>query len=182
MADISAEIQAFRDAVYGEEVRGSMISALEKVNADGEEALAEVAVQVVRIDGIAAEATQTLDNANTAIDTANEAITEAQDTLAEGVQQVQQAAENALLSESWARGGTGIRTGEESDSSRFYSLQSQTEANRAKTEADRAETYAGFVVPTFLVDFLTGNLTYSTTDDITFVINMLSGNLEYSLI
>lgn len=182
MANISAEIQAFRGAVYGEEVRESMISLAEKVNADGEEALSEVAAQVIRIDGIAAEATQTLDDANTAIGTANEAINEAQNTLAEGVQQVQQAAENALFSESWARGGTGTRTGEDSDNSRFYSLQSQTEANRAKTEADRAETYAGFVVPTFLVDFITGNLTYSTTDDITFIINILSGNLEYSLI
>lgn len=32
MADISKEIQAFRDAEYGEEVRGSMISLAEKVN------------------------------------------------------------------------------------------------------------------------------------------------------
>lgn len=32
MADISAEIAAFQNAVYGEEVRGSMISAIEKIN------------------------------------------------------------------------------------------------------------------------------------------------------
>ena len=32
MADISKEIQAFQDAEYGEEVRGSMISLAEKVN------------------------------------------------------------------------------------------------------------------------------------------------------
>ena len=32
MADISKEIQAFRNAIYGEEVRGSMISLAEKVN------------------------------------------------------------------------------------------------------------------------------------------------------
>ncbi len=32
MADISAEVKNFRDAVYGEEVRGSMISLAEKLN------------------------------------------------------------------------------------------------------------------------------------------------------
>ena len=32
MADISQEVQKFRDAVKGEEVRGSMISVVEKIN------------------------------------------------------------------------------------------------------------------------------------------------------
>ena len=32
MADISAEIAAFQNAVYGEEVRSSMVSAIEKIN------------------------------------------------------------------------------------------------------------------------------------------------------
>lgn len=36
MADISKEIQDFRDAVYGEDVRGSMISLAEKVNEEAE--------------------------------------------------------------------------------------------------------------------------------------------------
>lgn len=36
MADISREIQAFREAVYGEEVRGSMIGLCEKVNLEVE--------------------------------------------------------------------------------------------------------------------------------------------------
>ena len=93
MADISKEINAFRDAEKGEEVRGSMISLAIKVNADGENALAQVAQQVTRIDVIATEATQTLNNANaaiedanTAIDTANAAIIEAQNTLWYGIQ------------------------------------------------------------------------------------------------
>lgn len=38
MADISAEIAAFQSAVYGEEVRGSMISAIEKINDVAEDA------------------------------------------------------------------------------------------------------------------------------------------------
>lgn len=182
MADISQEIQNFRDAAKGEEVRGSMISLAIKVNADGEDALSEVAAQVTRIDGIAAQATQTLNNANTAINTANEAISEAQDTLAEGVHQVVEAAGSATLSKSWARGGTGTRTGEDSDNSRFYSLQSQTEANRAKVQADRAEMYAGFVVPEFWVNFASGYMEYTDTDTMVWIVNMATGNMEYTYV
>ena len=36
MADISAEVKKFREAIYGEEVRESMISLAEKVNKEGE--------------------------------------------------------------------------------------------------------------------------------------------------
>lgn len=43
MADISKEIQDFREAVYGEEVRGSMISLAEKVNAESEDSAEKVA-------------------------------------------------------------------------------------------------------------------------------------------
>ena len=39
MADISKEIQDFREAVYGEEVRGSMISLAEKVNKESGDAV-----------------------------------------------------------------------------------------------------------------------------------------------
>lgn len=182
MANISKEIQKFRDAVYGEEVRESMISLANKVNADGENALTTMAEQVTRIDGIAAQATQTLSNANAAINTANEAISEAHETLAEGELQVQQAAGSSVLAKSWARGGTGTRTGEDSDNSRFYSLQSQTEADRAKTQADRAEMYAGFVVPQLWVNFATGNMEYTDTDKMVWLLNMTTGNMEYTYV
>lgn len=182
VAEISKEINAFRDAAKGEEVRGSMISLAIKVNADGENALTEVAAQITRIDGIAVQATQTLNNANTAITTANEAISEAQDTLAEGEHQVQQAAGSAVLANSWARGGTGTRTGENSDNSYFYSLQSQTEASRAKVQADRAEMYAGFVVPEFWVNFVSGEMEYTDTDKMVWLLNMTTGNMEYTYV
>ena len=35
MADITAELEQIRNAVYGEEVREAFISALEKINAEG---------------------------------------------------------------------------------------------------------------------------------------------------
>lgn len=42
MADISKEIQDFREAAYGEEVRGSMVSLAEKVNSEVEDNSAKV--------------------------------------------------------------------------------------------------------------------------------------------
>lgn len=165
MADISQEIKIFQDAVKGEEVRGGFISLAVKVNTDGESALSEVAKQVTRIDGIAAEATQTLEDAqsaisgaNTAIDRANDAITEAETTLNEGAQQVQQAAGSADLAESWARGNKGIRPGENSNNSKYFSDQSKAEADRAKQEADRAAQYSAVVAPTFHIDWDTMEL------------------------
>jgi hypothetical protein len=186
MADISAEIQAFRDAVYGEEVRGSMISLAEKVNADGENALSEVAEQVTRIDGIAAEATQTLEDAqsaiseaNTAIERADDAIAEAEATLNEGAQQVQQAAGSADLAESWAIGDKGIRPGENSNNSKYFSMQSKTEADRAKEEADRAQQYAGITIPNVFVNFESRDLEYTSAEDIVLEINYQTRDLEW---
>ena len=179
MADISAEIQAFRDAVYGEEVRGSMISLAEKVNADGENALSEVAEQVTRIDGIAEEATQTLNNAITAINTANEAINEAVNTLNEGEQQVQQAAGSAKLAESWTRGLTGVRPGENTNNSEFFSMQSKAQADRAKEEADRAQQYAGITIPNVYISFESRDLEYTSAEDIILEINYQTRNLDW---
>ena len=48
MADISKEIQAFEDAIYGEEVRGSMISLAEKVNSESSKAQTDAADVVNR--------------------------------------------------------------------------------------------------------------------------------------
>ena len=59
MADISKEIQDFQEAVYGEEVRGSLISLAEKVNTEST-AAKEAAVNMA---GIAAEAVAGADEA-----------------------------------------------------------------------------------------------------------------------
>ena len=163
MADISPEIEAFRNAKKGRDVRGGFISLAIKVNADGENALVGVAEQVVRIDGIAAEATQTLNDANTAIDTANEAISQAQTTLTAGAQQVQAAAGSAAESKGW-------------------SIDSKTEADRAKAQADKAQAYAGIVIPDFGINFASGNMEYTDTESMSWLINYMTGNMEYAYI
>lgn len=64
----------------------------------------------------------------------------------------------AELSKSYANGTSGIREGEETDNSKYYSESSKNSAqlaeNRArdaKSEADRASMYANFVTPDFII-------------------------------
>ena len=68
-----------------------------------------------------------------------------------------EASTNAVLSQSYAKGGTGTRTGEDTDNAKFYKEQTAqasstavaaaqtaaSEANRAKSEADRAAEIVG---------------------------------------
>lgn len=70
MADISAEIAAFQNAVYGEEVRSSMVSAIEKINGVAEDAESTV-------EGFSLGVTQAISNANTAASAANTAASNA---------------------------------------------------------------------------------------------------------
>ena len=48
-----------------------------------------------------------------------------------------------VLAESWARGGTGAREGEDTDNAMYYSNQATAEASKAEAEANRATEKAG---------------------------------------
>ena len=81
---------------------------------------------------------------------------------------LEEAENQAKLSKSYANGTSGIRPGEGTDNSKFYSESSknsaQLAANRAaeaKSEADRASMYANFVTPDFLIQ---GNRLYFNDD------------------
>nr|WP_304973129.1 hypothetical protein [uncultured Schaedlerella sp.] len=84
MADISKEIQDFQEAVYGEEVRGSLISLAEKVNTEST-AAKEAAVNMA---GIAAEAVagadEAVERADAAVSSAQEAAKDIQDAADRG--------------------------------------------------------------------------------------------------
>lgn len=54
----------------------------------------------------------------------------------------------SVESESWAVGGTGTREEENTNNSKYYSQQSETQANRAKNEADRAASIANIDIAT----------------------------------
>lgn len=64
-------------------------------------------------------------------------------------------ASSALLSESWAHGNTGVRVGESTNNSEYYSNQSKNEADRAKNEADRAASIVGIDIDSELSEIST---------------------------
>lgn len=173
--DLSLEIQDWQHAGCGEEVRGASISSLRKTEA-------VINGTVDDVNQAAADVKLAVTTANNAVTRANQAIDHADDILANATAQAKSSASSAENAQSWAVGGTGIRTGEDSDNSRFYSLESKSEADRAKQAADKAEHYAGFIVPDFIIDFVTGELRYTDTNDIVFVINVANGTLDYSLV
>lgn len=78
---------------------------------------------------------------------------------------------NATLSKSYAVGGTGTRTGEDTDNSKYYSEQSQASSQTAQSYAEQAEAAGDEAVnkinealsqnvPQFTIDFATGHLKY----------------------
>lgn len=72
---------------------------------------------------------------------------------------------NALLSESWAKGGTGIREGEETNNSKYFSDVSRSSSIEASASADEVRK---------LVDFAKLHSTYTSFDT-----NFETGELEY---
>lgn len=89
---------------------------------------------------------------------------------------------NALLSESFARGGTGVRAGEDTDNSMYYSNVSKSESLNAKAIMENSEEILEEVrlhgvYTTFSVDFNTGEVEY-VSPSFNFNINQETGELE----
>jgi hypothetical protein len=88
----------------------------------------------------------------------------------------------AMVSQSWARGGTGIREGEDTDNSMYYSNVSQSASNKAESVKEEAvvllnEAIKKTIHTAFSVDFETGNLLYES-QNYKFTINNETGMLE----
>ena len=77
MADISQEINDFKNAIYGEEVRGSMISLAEKLNTEVESNTTNVNQAVETANTASTAANQAVEDANTTLQAANQAVTTA---------------------------------------------------------------------------------------------------------
>lgn len=89
---------------------------------------------------------------------------------------------NALLSQSFAIGGSGVRKGEDTDNSKFYSNISKSEALNAKdimknSEEILAEVRTHGLYTAFSVDFETGEVEY-VSPSFKFVINRNTGELD----
>lgn len=89
---------------------------------------------------------------------------------------------NVLLSESWAKGGTGVRAGEDTNNSMYYSNVSKSEALNAKdimadSEEILEEVKLHGVYTAFSVDFETGEVEY-VSPTYKFTVNLETGELD----
>ena len=161
--DISEDIQEWKDARYGRQVRAANVSALTKLQDQANAAVDYVVEKGEAVDQAAKDVQTVRQEAQGAVDHANDITAEykqyADDklTATELERQAAQAARTgseaaATLAESWAVGGTGSRPGEDGNNSQFWAEKSKDDATRASQEADRAAQYAGIVAPGFLVD------------------------------
>lgn len=101
------------------------------------------------------------------------------------------AVNNATLSKSYAVGGTGTRTGEDTDNSKYYSEKSQASSQTAQSYAEQAEQASDEVVnrideaisqnvPQFIVDLATGHLMYQG-GRFNFIVNDPTGHLLWEV-
>lgn len=125
MADISQEINDFKNAIYGEEVRGSMISLAEKLNT-------EVESNTTNIN-------QAVETANTASTAANQAVKDANTTL----QAANQAVKNAAGSASAAAGSASAAAGSAEDAAESATAASGSASAAAQSAANAAEVAEG---------------------------------------
>lgn len=171
--NINHDIQDWKTARYGRQVRAANVSALTKLQDQTNASVDYVVEKGEAVDQAAKDVQTVRQEAQGAVDHANDITAEykqyADDKLA-ATEQERQAAQTArtgseaaaTLAESWAVGGTGARPGEDGNNSKYFSDQSKADADRAKEEADRAAQYASIVPPTFHIDFTTMELIQDT--------------------
>lgn len=126
MADISAEIAAFQSAVYGEEVRGSMISAIEKINDVAEDAEDTV-------DSFSDGFQNAVNSCSSAADSANDAASSANDATSAALAAADEAS-SAAASASYAASDA---TAQANAASQLNTTVQQAEAARRTAESAR---------------------------------------------
>lgn len=129
MADISKEINDFKNAIYGEEVRGSMITLAEKVNT-------EVETNTTNVNAAVSTANTASGKANQTLETAQEAIDEAETTL--------QAA-NTAKADAQSNAEAAAASASAAEASKTAAAQSAAAAAASAAEAEQvAEGLGGF--------------------------------------
>lgn len=107
MADISQEINDFKNAIYGEEVRGSMISLAEKINTEVEANTTNVNQAVSTANSASSAANQAVADANTTLQAANQAVTSAEGSASAAAGSASAAADHAEDAEESATAAAG---------------------------------------------------------------------------
>lgn len=104
-------------------------------------------------------------------------VAKAQASEQSALQSASNSEQNASISESWAVGGTGIRTGEDADNSKYYSELSKTyaeDAHNAISEIDKKLAFAEFELDD------DGNLMYTDNSSYNFAIDE-NGELNWEV-
>lgn len=125
MADISQEIDDFKNAIYGEEVRDSMVSLAQKLNTE--------------VEGNTTNVNQAVETANSASSAANQAVQDANTTL----QAANQAVKNAAGSASAAAGSASAAAGSAEDAAESAAAASGSASAAAQSAANAAEVAEG---------------------------------------
>ncbi|MFR3645694.1 MAG: hypothetical protein ACLTXE_01205 [Enterocloster aldenensis] len=129
MADISKEINDFRTAVYGRDVRNSMISLAEKVNT-------EVETNTTNVNAAVSTANEASGKANQTLETAQEAINEAATTLQEA---------NTAKTDAKSSASAAAESANSAEGSKNEAAQSAEAAAESAAEAEQiAEGLGGF--------------------------------------
>lgn len=129
MADISKEINDFRTAVYGRDVRNSMISLAEKVNT-------EVETNTTNVNAAVSTANEASGKANQTLETAQEAINEAAITLQEA---------NTAKTDAQSSAEAAAASASAAEESKTAAAQSAEAAAASAAEAEQvAEGLGGF--------------------------------------
>lgn len=167
--DINQEIQDWKEAQYGRQVRQANVDALTKLQDQSNKSVDYLVEKGEAVDQAARDVQTVRQEAQGAVDHANEITAEykqyADTKLVETTEQRRlaevardSADDSAILAESWAHGNTGARPEENTDNASYWSQQSKTDADRAKEEADRASQYSQIIAPGFYFDINTATL------------------------
>lgn len=143
MADISAEIEAFQNAIYGEEVRGSMISVVEKINDVVEDTEATVDSFETNITAAITAANEAAMNASSKATVANTAASSANaaaDVATSAASDANSAAENATAKATAA--SNLIAQAQSSEQARVTAENERRTAETARASAESARANA----------------------------------------
>ncbi len=194
MANIESQLNRILGARFGRDVRQSLYEAIDAVNrsAEGSALAAETAQAGAETAKAGAEAArQGAETAQTGAETAKAGAEAAR----QGAETAQTEAETAKeAAKSWAVGMTGIREGEDTNCSEFFSRQSQNSAalsedyyKKTKQAGDNAINALNGAIdrinqntPKFWINPEDGIL-YHTASRFTWVVNRITGQLEWGL-
>lgn len=145
MADISQEINDFKNAIYGEEVRGSMISLAEKLNTEVESNTTNVNQAVGTANTASTAANQAVQDAATTLQAANQAVTSAEGSAAAAAGSASAAAGHATDAQESATAAAGSASAAAASEQRAEEIAEGLEGFDGQASSIKAEDTQGLL-------------------------------------